>query len=65
LVANIEEERRLKASEKSLLRRIFWPRRDEVIGDCRKLHNEEINDLHFSNQYFSSDKIDKNEMGGA
>jgi hypothetical protein len=28
------------------LRRIFGPKRDEVIGEWRKLHNEELNDLH-------------------
>jgi len=31
-----------------VLRRIFGPRRDEVIGECRKLHNEELNDLYSS-----------------
>ena len=29
-------------------RRIFGPRRDEVTGEWRKLHNEELNDLHTS-----------------
>jgi len=27
-----------------VLRRIFWPKRDEVTGEWRKLHNEELND---------------------
>ena len=31
-----------------MLRRIFGPRRDEVTGEWRKLHNEELNDLYFS-----------------
>jgi hypothetical protein len=31
-----------------LLRRIFGPRRDEVMGDCRKLHNEELHNLYSS-----------------
>ena len=31
-----------------VLRRIFGPRRDEVIGERRRLHNEELNDLYFS-----------------
>ena len=31
-----------------VLRRIFGPRRDEVTGEWRKLHNEELNDLHSS-----------------
>jgi len=30
------------------LRRIFGPRRDEVTGEWRRLHNEELNDLHSS-----------------
>jgi hypothetical protein len=28
------------------LRRIFGPKRDEVTGEWRKLHNEELNDLY-------------------
>jgi len=28
--------------------RIFWPKRDEVTGEWRKLHNKELNDLHCS-----------------
>jgi hypothetical protein len=31
-----------------LLRRIFGPKRDEVTGERRKLHNEELNKLYFS-----------------
>jgi hypothetical protein len=31
-----------------MLRRIFGPKRDEVRGDWRKLHNEELNDLYCS-----------------
>jgi len=31
-----------------VLRRIFGPRRDEVTGEWRKLHNEELNDLYSS-----------------
>jgi hypothetical protein len=38
-----------------VLRRIFEPKRDEVTGEWRKLHNEEINDLLI--QSFSGDKI--------
>jgi hypothetical protein len=36
----LREERRLKVFENRVLRRIFGPRRDEVIGGWRKLHNE-------------------------
>jgi len=34
--------------EKMVLRIIFGPRRDEVTGECRRLHNEELNDLYSS-----------------
>jgi hypothetical protein len=44
----LREERRLKVFENMVLRRIFGPRRDEVTGDWRRLHNEEINDLYSS-----------------
>ena len=42
------EERRLRVFENRVLRRIFWPKRDEVAGEWRKLHNEELNDLYCS-----------------
>jgi hypothetical protein len=38
----------LKVFENMALRRIFGPRRDEVTGEWRKLHNEELNDLYSS-----------------
>jgi hypothetical protein len=34
--------------ENKVLRRIFGPRRDEVTGEWRKLHNEELHDLYSS-----------------
>ena len=34
--------------EKRVLRRIFGPRRDEVTGDWRRLHNAELNGLYSS-----------------
>jgi hypothetical protein len=37
----LREERRLRVFENRVLRRIFGPKRDEVIGKWRKLHNEE------------------------
>jgi hypothetical protein len=33
-------------SENRVLRRIFGPRRDEVTGEWRKLHNDRMNDLY-------------------
>ena len=44
----MREERKLKVFENMVLRRIFGPRRDEVTGECRRLHNEELNDLYSS-----------------
>jgi hypothetical protein len=44
----MREERRLKVFENRVLRRIFGPKRDEVTGEWRKLHNEELNDLYCS-----------------
>ena len=38
-------ERRLRVFKKKMLRRIFGPKRDEVTGEWRKLHNEELNEL--------------------
>ena len=40
--------RRPRVSENRMLRRIFWPKRDEVTGEWRKLHNEELNYLYCS-----------------
>jgi hypothetical protein len=39
------EERRLKVFQNRVLRRVSGPERDEVTGDWRKLHNEELNDM--------------------
>ena len=42
------EERRLRVFDSRMLRRIFWPKRDEVTGEWRQLHNEELNGLYSS-----------------
>jgi len=41
----LREERSLRVFEKRVMRRIFGSERDEGIGECRQLHNEELNDL--------------------
>ena len=52
--------------ENRVLRRLFGPKRDKVTGELRKLHNEELNDLHvLLTKCYSSDQIKMNEMGGA
>jgi hypothetical protein len=44
----MREKRRLRVFENSVLRKVFGPKRDEVTGKRRKLHNEELNDLYSS-----------------
>jgi hypothetical protein len=44
----LREERRLRVFENKVPRIIFGPKRDEVTGEWRRLHNEELNDLYFS-----------------
>ena len=44
----MREERKLRVFENMVLRRIFGPRRDEVTGKWRRLHNEELNYLYCS-----------------
>jgi len=48
LVVTLREERRLRVCENRVLRRILGLRSDEVTGEWRKLHNEELNDLYSS-----------------
>jgi hypothetical protein len=45
-----------------VLRRVFGPKRDEVTGEWRKLHNEELNDLY---SLPNIARVVKNEMGRA
>jgi hypothetical protein len=42
----LKEEHGLRVSENRMLRRIYGPRRDEVTGEWRKLHNGELNGLY-------------------
>jgi len=48
----LREEHRLRVFDNRVLRRIFGPRRDDVTGEWRKLHNEEPNDLYCSPNIF-------------
>jgi hypothetical protein len=42
----LREEHGLRVFENRVLRRIFGPKRDEVMGEWRKLHNRELHDLY-------------------
>jgi hypothetical protein len=44
----LREERRLRVSENRVSRKIYGPKRDEVTGEWRKPHIEELNDLYSS-----------------
>jgi hypothetical protein len=44
----LREESKLGVFENRQLRRMFGPKTDEVTGEWKKLHNEEINDLYSS-----------------
>ena len=44
----LREERRLRVFENRVLRGMFGAKRDEVTGEWRKLHNEELYDLYCS-----------------
>jgi hypothetical protein len=44
----LREEHRLRVFENRVLRRILGPKRNEVTGEWRKLHNEELRNLYSS-----------------
>jgi len=44
----LQDERKLSVFENMVLRRIFGPRKDEVTGEWRRLHSEELNDMYCS-----------------
>jgi len=44
-VCQLREECKLRVFENRVLRRIFGPKRDEVTGEWKRLHNKELNDL--------------------
>ena len=48
MVADFEEERRLRVFENGVLRRIFGTKRDEITVEWRKLHSEELKGLYSS-----------------
>ena len=59
----LREERRLRMFEKRELR-IFVPKRDEVTGEWRKLHNEELNILYSSPNIVQVTKLRRMRWAG-
>jgi hypothetical protein len=50
----------MRVFEDSVLRRTFGPKKEEVTGEWKRLHNEELNDLYFSQNIVRGDQIEKN-----
>jgi hypothetical protein len=44
----LREEHKLRVFKNRVLRRIFGPKRDKVMGEWRKLHSKEFHDLYSS-----------------
>jgi hypothetical protein len=44
----LKEEHGLRVFGNRPLRKVFGPKRDEITGECRRLHSEELYDLHSS-----------------
>jgi hypothetical protein len=59
----LREEQRLRVFENRVPRRIFGLRRDEVTGEWRKLHSEELYNLYSSPDIIR--QVKANEVGGA
>jgi hypothetical protein len=59
----LREEHGLRVIENRVLRRIFGPKRDEVTGEWRKLHNEELHNLYLSPDIIR--QVKANEVGRA
>jgi hypothetical protein len=48
----LKKECRLRVFENRVFRRLFGPKRNEIKREWRKLHNEELNDLHYPPNIF-------------
>jgi hypothetical protein len=60
----LREEHRLRVFENRVLRRIFGPKRDEVTGEWRKLHSEELHNLYSSPDIFRQGKSRRMRWAG-
>jgi hypothetical protein len=54
----LKQEQRLRVSENRVLRRIFGPKREEVAGGWRRLHNEKLRNLYASLYIINLNKLD-------
>jgi hypothetical protein len=50
----LREEHRQRLLENRVLRRIFGPKRDEMMGGWEKLHNDELHNIYSSPSIFES-----------
>jgi hypothetical protein len=57
-----EEECRLREFGNRVLRKIFEPKRYEVVGGWRKLHNEDLHNFVLFTKYNCNGQINENEM---
>jgi hypothetical protein len=60
----LREEHRLRVSENRVLWRLFEPKRDEVTGGRKKLHNEELHNLYCSPSIIRMIKLTWMRWGG-
>jgi hypothetical protein len=61
----LRKEHRLRMFENNVLRGIFGPKRNEVTGEWRKLHNEERHDLYSSPSIIKIMKLRRMRVGHA
>jgi hypothetical protein len=63
LVSHFKGEAQAVMFENRNLRKIFGPKREKVIGEWRKFHYEELQNLYSSKNIILCEQIEENEMG--